>query len=263
VSTRNEQLTLPLTGKTVVVTGGGRGMGAAISRRLAAAGARVALVGRNKHRLQEVADGLPNDPLIVPADLGEPDAPLAVLDQVISALGTLDVLVNNAGLGHFGPSDQLTPPEVDQVLGLNVRAALLLAGHAAGRMARSGGGSIVTISSALSNRGNAMNSLYSASKGALDAATRALAAEWGPSGVRVNVVRPGITRTDMATDILDNPDMVATYRRSVPLDRVGEPADVAEAVLFLASPASSYITGQLLDVDGGWGATARSILATG
>jgi NAD(P)-dependent dehydrogenase (short-subunit alcohol dehydrogenase family) len=86
----------------------------------------------------------------VPADLGEPDAPLAVLDQVISVFGTLDVLVNNAGLGHVGSSDQLTPREVDQVLGLNARAALLLAGHAAGHMARSGGGSIVTISSALS-----------------------------------------------------------------------------------------------------------------
>jgi len=176
VSTSSEQLTHPLTGKTVLVTGGGRGLGAAISRRVAAAGARVALVGRNKDRLQEVADGLPHDPLIVPADLGEPDAPLAVLDQVISVFGTLDVLVNNAGLGHVGSSDQLTPREVGQVLGLNARAALLLAGHAAGHMARSGGGSIVTISSALSNRGNPMNSLYSASKGALDAAARALAA---------------------------------------------------------------------------------------
>jgi NAD(P)-dependent dehydrogenase (short-subunit alcohol dehydrogenase family) len=259
VSTSSEQLTHPLTGKTVLVTGGGRGLGAAISRRVAAAGARVALVGRNKDRLQEVADGLPHDPLIVPADLGEPDAPLAVLDQVISVFGTLDVLVNNAGLGHVGSSDQLTPREVGQVLGLNARAALLLAGHAAGHMARSGGGSIVTISSALSNRGNPMNSLYSASKGALDAAARALAAKWGPSGVRVNVVRPAVTRSDMATDILDNPDMQATYRCSVPLGRVGEPADVAEAVLFLA--ASSYVTGQLLDLDGGWGATARSILA--
>ena len=259
MSTSSEQLTHPLTGKTVLVTGGGRGLGAAISRRVAAAGARVALVGRNKDRLQEVANGLPHDPLIVPADLGEPDAPLAVLDQVISVFGTLDVLVNNAGLGHVGSSDQLTPREVGQVLGLNARAALLLAGHAAGHMARSGGGSIVTISSALSNRGNPMNSLYSASKGALDAAARALAAEWGPSGVRVNVVRPAVTRSDMATDILDNPDMQATYRCSVPLGRVGEPADVAEAVLFLA--ASSYVTGQLLDLDGGWGATARSILA--
>jgi NAD(P)-dependent dehydrogenase (short-subunit alcohol dehydrogenase family) len=103
---------------------------------------------------------------------------------------------------------------------------------------------------------------YAATKGALDAAGRALAAEWGPAGVRVNTVRPGVTRSDMAAGLIDNPAIQAAYLTRVPLRRVGAAEDVAEAVLFLSTPASGYITGQLIDVDGGWGATAPSIRAT-
>ena len=107
-----------------------------------------------------------------------------------------------------------------------------------------------------------MTSLYAATKGALDAASRALAAEWGPSGVRVNSVRPGVTRSDMAATLVDNPTIQAAYLKRVPLGRVGAPEDVAETVLFLSSPASAYLTGLAIDVDGGWGATAPSIRAT-
>jgi NAD(P)-dependent dehydrogenase (short-subunit alcohol dehydrogenase family) len=252
----------PLLGKTALVTGGARGLGEAISRRLASAGARVALVGRDKDRLAALAEELPHDPVVIPADLAEPEAPLAALATAIDAFGRLDVLVNNAGTSHPGPSNLLTAADVDRVFALNVRAGLLLAGHAAAHIAEAGGGSIVFLSSALSNRGTPGAALYAATKGALDAASKALAAEWGPSGVRVNAVRPGVTRSDMVAGLVDNPAVQTAYLKRVPLRRVGTPEDVAETVYFLCSPASSYLTGLLIDVDGGWGATAPSVRAT-
>lgn len=246
----------PLAGRTALVTGGSRGLGAAISTRLARAGARVALTGRDEADLRAVADRLANDPLVVVADLADPDGPRAVLEQVLGAFGRLDVLVNNAGRADFGPSEELTPEIIDGLLALNVRAPLLLAGSAAAHMAEHGGGSIVNISTGVAVLGAARNSLYGASKGALDAATRSLAAEWGPRQVRVNGIRPGLTRSDGTTAIVENDRARTAYEQTVPLGRIGEGDDVAEAVLFLAGPTSSYVTGQVLNVDGGITTTA-------
>jgi NAD(P)-dependent dehydrogenase (short-subunit alcohol dehydrogenase family) len=229
---------------------------------LAAAGARVALVGRDKDRLAATAADLPYEPPVIPADLADPEEPLAALETAVEGLGRLDILVNNAGISSPGASHLLTAADLDRVLAVNLRAPLLLAGHAAPHIAAAGGGCIVFISSALSNRGNTGTSLYAATKGGLDAAARALAAEWGPSGVRVNTVRPGVTRSDMTAALVNAPAVQAAYLKRIPLGRVGEPADVAEAVLYLSSPASAYVTGQLIDVEGGWGATAPSIRST-
>ena len=260
-SSLDTQLDAPLRGKTALVTGGARGLGEAISRRLASAGARVALVGRDKDRLAALAAELPHEPLVVPADLAEPDAPLTALHSAIDAFGRLDVLINNAGMSRGGPSHLITAADLDRVFALNVRAGLLLAGHAAPHIAEAGGGSIVFMSSVLGNRGTPGATLYAATKGALDAASRALAAEWGPSGVRVNTVRPGVTRSDMTAGFVDNPAVHAAYLKRVPLRRLGTAEDVAETVLFLSSPASAYLTGLQIDVDGGWGATAPSVRA--
>jgi NAD(P)-dependent dehydrogenase (short-subunit alcohol dehydrogenase family) len=223
----------------------------------------VAIVGRDKSRLDHVAAELPYAPLVVVADLSEPAAPVVVLDQVLHEFGRLDVLVNNAGASHMGASHELTVEECDAVWALNVRAALMLAGRAAEHMARSGGGSIVSISSSLSRLGNTHCSLYAASKGALDAASRALAAEWGERGVRVNVVRPAVTRSDMAAWIVGDDAARADYEKQVPMGRVGEAEEIAEAVFFLSAPSASYITGQSIDVDGGWGTTKPPIGVAG
>jgi NAD(P)-dependent dehydrogenase (short-subunit alcohol dehydrogenase family) len=252
----------PLEGRAALVTGAGRGLGAAIARRLDAAGARVALVGRDRETLEAAAATLANEPVVLPADLAEPEAPHAVLADALAALGRLDVLVNNAGVAHGGPAHELDAAEVDGVLALNVRAPLLLAGAAAERMARSGGGSIINISSALARLGIPQNSVYAATKGAVEAATRALAAEWGPQGVRVNAIRPAVTRSDMSAPLLADPAVIGTYLTRVPLGSVGEAEDIAAAVQFLATDEAGYVTGQTLDVDGGWGATAPSIFAS-
>lgn len=253
----------PLRGQRVLVTGGGRGLGAVISRRLADAGARVAITGRDPASLQQHAAQLPNDPVIVAGDLADPAGPQAVLSQVLGQLGGLDALVNNAGVFHHGPSEQLTADGIDALFAVNVRGPLLLAAATAAHLADHGGGSIVNISSGLGATGSADGSLYAASKGAVDAFTRALAAEWGPRLVRVNAVRAGLLRSDSTRFLTDNEQLLHRYERTVPLRRLGENEDVAEAVLFLISPASTYVAGQILNVDGGSSTTAPSPTSLG
>jgi NAD(P)-dependent dehydrogenase (short-subunit alcohol dehydrogenase family) len=243
----------PLAGKTAVVTGGGRGIGVSIATLLARAGARVALVGRGEDSLRAVAEKLPEDTEVIVADLSQPDAPAAVMDAAIRQLGRVDVLVNNAGAINFAASHELTPQEADELWALNGRALLLLGGKAAAHMASIGGGSIVNLSSVVgSERSMPNQSLYAATKGAVDAITRSLAAEWGSKGVRVNAVRPAMTRSDMSAVIFADPEIVKSLSAQYALGRLGEPEDIAQAVLFFATAASSFVTGQTLSVDGGW-----------
>lgn len=248
----------PLAGRTALVTGASRGIGAAIARRLDAAGARVALSARNEVDLKTVAGTLDHEPVVIPADLGQPEAPGTVFAAAVRELGAVDILVNNAGaiLGA-GPAAALTAAVVDDLFALNVRSALLLSGLAADHMAGRGGGAIVTVSSVLSGVGGPYLALYAATKGALQSATRALASEYGPAGVRVNTVRPGVVDTDMATFLTQDPVASAAYDAQVPLGRIGRPEEIAELVVFLAGPGSSYITAEDILVDGGWGLTRR------
>jgi NAD(P)-dependent dehydrogenase (short-subunit alcohol dehydrogenase family) len=141
---------------------------------------------------------------------------------------------------------------VDALFALNVRATLLLGGRLAAHMAAHGGGAIVNVSSAAAGRGTGFTAAYTATKGALDAATRALAAEHGPAGVRVNAVAPGITETSMTGDLFGDPAVAAFYTDRVALGRIGRPEDVAEVVAFLVSDAAAYVTAQTIAVDGGW-----------
>lgn len=243
----------PLAGKTAVVTGGGRGIGASIATLLSRAGAQVALVGRSEETLRATAADLPKETEVIAADLTNPGAPATVFATAVERLGQIDVLVNNAGAENFTAADQLTAEEADDLWALNTRAPLLLAGLAAAHMAANGGGSIVNIGSVIgSERSIANQVLYSVTKGGIDGLTRSLAAEWGPRGVRVNAVRPAVTRSDMSAAIFTNPELEQTLAAQYALGRMGEGEDIAEAVLYFATPASSFVTGQTLSVDGGW-----------
>ncbi len=246
----------PLLGQRALITGGGRGLGAVISARLARAGARVAITGRDEQTLGQQAARLPEGTVTVAGDLGDPEGPQQVLAEVLDQLGGLDILVNNAGIFQYGPSNQLAPADIDAVLAVNTRGPLLLAAAAAAHMADHDGGSIVNISSELGTTGSANGSLYAASKGALDAVTRTLAAEWGPRGVRVNTVCAGLLHSEVTRFLTENDELRHRYELTLPLRRLGENEEVAEAVLFMASPAASYITGQILNVDGGSSTTA-------
>ena len=245
-----------LDGRTAIVTGASRGIGAAIAAALDGAGARVALVARSAPDLEGVAAGLRNDPVVVVADLGSPDGPDLAAAQSLDAFGgRVDVLVNNAGAVLRKDTEELTTSELDVLWAVNVRSVLLLCRAVLPAMVRGGGGSIVNVSSISAVRGTPRRAAYAATKAALDGMTRSLAMEYGPRGVRVNSVAPGAIDTDMWRAPLAREGVRRHVEGHVALRRVGVAEDVAPVVLFLASDAARYVTGETLSVDGGMHAT--------
>ena len=199
---------------------------------------------------------------MLPADLSSADAAAGLASAAIDRLGSVDVLVNNAGTAlGVGPTPLLTPAVFDELFAVNVRSSLLLAGLLGDHMGRRGGGSIVNIASVVATIGSSYTALYTATKGALESITRALAAEWGPAGVRINTVNPGIVDTDMGAFVTSDSSSLEYYQQQVPLGRVGQPDEIADLVTFLVSPAGGYITGQTFVIDGGW-STTKTVLPT-
>jgi NAD(P)-dependent dehydrogenase (short-subunit alcohol dehydrogenase family) len=244
-----------LEGRAAVVTGASRGIGTAIARALDAAGARVALVARSADELAKVAADLAHDPVVIEADLGETAAPLAVANRALEVLGAVDVLVNNAGIGVRAASTDLDADTVDQIHRVNVRGLLLLTTALLPSMVERGAGSIVNVSSVSSQVGTPRRAAYAASKGAVDALTRSLAMEYGPKGIRVNAVAPGVIVTAMWERNRTVPGVIEQIESQIALRRWGLPEDVADVVVFLASDASRYVTAQTIEVDGGMAST--------
>lgn len=241
-----------LAGRTALVTGASRGIGEAAAIALDRAGARVVLSGRTVPDLERVAAGLTNDPVIVPADLAARGAGTALADRVLAGVGGVDVLVNNAGIPMRRTPDQLTEDDVDLVFAINVRSLVMLAVGLAPAMKERGGGAIVNISSVAGLRGPIGRVAYAGTKGAVDAMTRALAADWGPDGIRVNSICPGIIDTAIWAESRQTvPGLIESMEAQIPLKRWGESDDIADVVLFLASDASRYVTGETIAVDGG------------
>ena len=241
-----------LNDKISVVTGASRGIGEASARALDAAGSRVVLSGRTLSDLERVAADLKNDPVILEADLSPPRAGTALAQRVLDTVGGVDILVNNAGIPMRRKPDEVTEEDFDLVFSINVRSLLMLTLGLGPGMIERGGGSVINISSIASLRGPIGRVAYAGTKGAVDAMTRALAADWGPRGIRVNAICPGLITTAIWEDNRRNiPGLIENLEKMISLKRWGDGADVADVVLFFASKASRYITGEVVAVDGG------------
>ena len=244
-----------LAGRTALVTGASRGIGAAIARALDRAGARVALTARHRAALEAVARELSNEPLVLEGDLADVTVPARIAGEAHERLGCVDVLVNNAAIGSRHLIEELNGDHVDEMYAVNVRAPLLLISELVPGMRERGRGAIVSISSVSGIVGTPRRAAYAATKGAIDAATRSLAIELGPAGIRVNSLAPGVVDTDMWAKNKAIPGVLEQVERQTPLRRWSVPGDIADVVVFLASDAARFITGEALGVDGGMGKT--------
>jgi NAD(P)-dependent dehydrogenase (short-subunit alcohol dehydrogenase family) len=241
-----------LDGKTALVTGAGRGIGRAIAIALAAAGAEPILVSRTPSQLEEVAREIAScegKTSVLPVDVTD----TAAMRIAFAGIPRLDILVNNAGLNRPQPFLEVDEATLDQLLTLNVRAAFLVAQAAARLMAANGGGVIINVSSQMGHVGSELNrTVYVMTKHAVEGLTKAMAVELAPKGVRVVSVAPTFVQTPLTQPFFDDPETRKWILDRIPLGRAGSVEDVARAVVFLASPAASLVTGSSLLVDGGW-----------
>jgi NAD(P)-dependent dehydrogenase (short-subunit alcohol dehydrogenase family) len=244
-----------LDGRTALVTGASRGIGAATARALDGAGARVALTGRSVDDLRAVASSLEHDPVVIVGDLRSSVVPADIAAQALDALGSVDILVNNAAFAARLPTVETSAALIDEMLAVNVRAPLLLIAALLPAMIERGRGSIVNLSSTSALVGTPRRAAYAASKGALDAATRSLAMELGGAGIRVNSVAPGVVDTALWAKNKTVPGVVESVIEQTPLGRWALPEDIADVIVFLACDAARFVTGETLSATGGMGRT--------
>nr|WP_315428976.1 SDR family NAD(P)-dependent oxidoreductase [uncultured Albidiferax sp.] len=244
-----------LAGRVVLVTGATGGLGLAITHAMAAQGATLVVSDHNRAACEALAAALRHSGAqarAVTADLLDPAQTQALVSCALDCFGRLDVLVCNAGVqGPAGPMADTTDEDWERVMRINLRSAMDLTRHAASHMAKHGGGSVILMASIAGLRGNKAIGLYGLSKAALAQLARNLAVEWGPQGVRVNTIAPGLIRTPLSVGLMDNAAFMARRLAATPLRRVGEPHEVAGVAVMLASAAGGFITGQNIVVDGG------------
>ena len=238
-----------LSGMTALVTGASGGIGSAIAGALAGQGARLALSGSNLAKLEAFRDTLGGDHVALPCDLSDAAAVDALVPQAVSALGKIDILVNNAGVTRDNLAMRMKDEEWDQVIRVNLEAAFRLIRAAAKPMMKARYGRVISITSVVGQTGNPGQANYAASKAGLVGMSKALAQELASRGITVNCVAPGFIRSAM-TDALPEAQKTALLGR-IPAGDLGDGADVAAAVVYLASREAGYVTGQTLHVNGG------------
>lgn len=248
-----ERFAIP--GRKAVVTGGSKGIGSEVAHVLAEAGADVAIVGRDRAGLDESAAavraaGRTCHEII--ADLSTVEGTLGAAREALDRFGTVDILVNNAGIARIEPLVDLTVEQWDETQAVNLRAPFLLAQALAPGMIAQRSGKIINVSSQAGVIALPGHAAYSASKGGLNMLTKAMAIEWGPFNIQVNAVCPTVILTPMGTQVWGDPAKSEPMLAKIPLNRFGAPIEVADLVLFLASPASDLITGESILIDGGY-----------
>jgi NAD(P)-dependent dehydrogenase (short-subunit alcohol dehydrogenase family) len=247
--------TFDVAGKVALITGGSRGLGKAMSLGFAARGAKVVVASRKLEECEKLAADIKaagGDALALACHVGKWDELEGVIDQVIDHFGQLDVLINNAGMSPIAPSLlETTEALFDKIIDVNLKGPTRLTALAATRMAQTGGGAIINISSLASLRPSPVTTAYSAAKAGLNALTAASAQEYAASGVRINCIICGTFDTDAAAGMLADETIRQHIVDPVALKRVGEPDEVVGAALYFASAASSYTTGSCLTIDGG------------
>ena len=244
-----------LDGKVAVVTGGNRGLGRAFAQALGEAGAAVAVLARDAAANEQAVAELAAAGVTarsVTADVADRASLVSAADQILAAFGRVDVLVNNAGTCIHRPALEVTPEEWDEVITVNLTGVWNGCQVFGRHMVEAGGGVIVNVgsmSAAIVNRPQ-WQPAYNASKAGVHHLTRSLAAEWAPLGIRVNAVAPGYVRTDMSP--IDRPEFRRYWIEDTPQQRAASPEEIAPSVVFLASPASAFMTGSILTIDGGY-----------
>ncbi len=243
------------TGSVVLVTGGGTGIGQAISDGFLDAGATVVVTGRRRERLEAAVAGRPEgQAMVLPADVSDSRQVAELVEQVVRRFGRLDVVVSNAAGYESGPITDLDDEAWAAMRATNIDGFFYLAKNTLPHLAASGG-NLVAVSSVSGDRGDWGQAGYNATKAAISNFVRALALDWGSQGVRLNAVAPAFTLTELTEGMGRDEESLAPFVNRIALGRPAEPADIAPAVLFLASPAAGYITGAVLPVDGGTSAS--------
>ena len=244
---------LPLAGEVALVTGASRGIGRAIALELAAHGADIGVnFTSSADAAEEVSDlirGLGRQSCVVQADISDADAVSAMTKTVTAELGAPTILVNNAGITRDMLAMRMKSADWDAVVGTNLTGSFLTTQSVLRGMLRARKGRIITIGSVIGTVGNAGQANYAAAKAGLTGMTRSLAHELGSRGITVNLVAPGFIQTDITADLSD--EVIGSVMQRIPLERLGDPSDVAPLVAFLAGPGGAYITGQIIHVDGG------------
>lgn len=245
-----------LSGRVCVVTGGGRGVGSSISRCLAAAGAEVVLTGRTMATLEATASGIAatgGKAHPMAADVSVEADVIALAAEVECRFGAPHVLVNNAGVNAvYKPLDTITLAEWNEIIGINLTGVFLATREFGRTMLAAGRGSVINITSIAGHVGLARTGPYCASKGGVELFTKSVAIDWAKKGVRVNAVAPAYVETDLTSGLRQHPVLAERLTGRTPMGRFAAPDEICGAVLFLASDASSYVTGQSIGVDGGW-----------
>ena len=244
-----------LTGKVAIVTGSTKGIGLAIATRMAEHGATVVISSRKRDVCETVAAGIiekGGKAVVIPCHIARKEELQNLIDQTIAQCGGIDILVQNAAVNpYIGPSAGMPDEAFDRVMNANIRSQVWLANMAVPHLVTRGGGSIIIISSIGGLRGSPQLGAYAVSKAADMQLARNIAVEWGPKNIRANAIAPGLVRTDFARALWENPVLYKKRTRDTPLQRIGEPDEIAGAAIFLASAAGSFVTGQTLVIDGG------------